>query len=121
MESVDFITTESGKDLIVAFAISAPDSFAGIKSLLLLRTPKYEVFLEEWERGVRVTFERNRVADPAILKAVEYSETHQTVRLRTTTARYHLDVRKLQAKDLKRMCEVLRLMNYDQSFEASGI
>lgn len=121
MKTVDFITTQAGDDLIVAFAISAPESFAGIRTLTLLRTPKYEVFLEEWERGVRVTFERDRAADPAILEAVEYSETDQTVRLRTASTSYNLDVRKLSAKDLKRIWEVLRLMNYDQSFDASGI
>lgn len=121
MESVAFITTESGGDLIVAIAIAAPESFSGIQSLILLRTPKYEFFLDESERGVRVTFERNRAAEAVTLEAVEYSEADQIVRLRTASARYNLDVRKVEAKDLKRMRKVFRLMNFDQNFQASGL
>jgi len=55
---VVFLTIESGKDLIVSFAVTAPTAAFGIQSLTLLRTPLYEPILEEWERGVSVSFER---------------------------------------------------------------
>ena len=40
MERVDFLTTDSGDDLIVSFAIVRDDADE-IRSLTLMRTPKY--------------------------------------------------------------------------------
>ena len=54
MERVDFITAESGDDLIVSFAIRLAEP-GEIRSLTLLRTPKYEFLLDESERGVQVS------------------------------------------------------------------
>ena len=56
MENAWFITNEDGDDLIVSFAIPADES-GDVKSLTLLRTPKYEFVLDESERGVKVPFE----------------------------------------------------------------
>jgi len=56
MENAWFITNEDGDDLIVSFAIPADES-GDVKSLTLLRTPKYEFALDESERGVKVSFE----------------------------------------------------------------
>jgi hypothetical protein len=47
MDSVAFISTETGDDLIVAFAVQDPDDPREIESPTLLRTPKYEFLLEE--------------------------------------------------------------------------
>jgi len=44
MLNVSFINCESGTDLILSFAI-ATDDWYGVKSLILMRTPKYEQFL----------------------------------------------------------------------------
>ena len=61
MERVDFISAESGDDLIVAFAISRVDP-GEIRSLSLIRTPKYEFILDNSERGVSISDE-DRVED----------------------------------------------------------
>jgi len=53
MENAWFITNEDGDDLIVSFAIPIDES-GDVKSLTLLRTPKYEFALDESERGVNV-------------------------------------------------------------------
>nr|WP_199242084.1 hypothetical protein [Paraburkholderia sp. BL8N3] len=47
-----FISTENGDDLIVSFAVVDPTDATEIDSLTLLRTPKYEHLLGDWERGV---------------------------------------------------------------------
>ncbi|TCK32767.1 hypothetical protein B0G84_8645 [Paraburkholderia sp. BL8N3] len=52
METVVFISTENGDDLIVSFAVVDPTDATEIDSLTLLRTPKYEHLLGDWERGV---------------------------------------------------------------------
>ena len=59
MERVAFITSETGDDLILSFAVQCPDDPSEIESLILTRTPKYEFIFEEHERGVRVSFERH--------------------------------------------------------------
>jgi len=51
-----FITNEDGDDLVVSFAIPTDDS-GNVKSLTLLRTPKHEFAMEEFERGVKVSYE----------------------------------------------------------------
>jgi len=56
MRNVSFITKEDDDDLIVSFAIPAPDLF-DVKSLTLLRTPKYEFILDDAERGVNVSYD----------------------------------------------------------------
>jgi hypothetical protein len=46
-ELVPFITVQTGQDLIVSFAVFQPADPADVESLTILRTPKYEVILEE--------------------------------------------------------------------------
>ena len=61
-----FITNEDGTDLIVSFAIPV-DEYYDVKSLILLRTPKYEIFMDEADRGVKVSYEDftdNRLSEP---------------------------------------------------------
>ena len=59
-EFVAFLTAETGDDLIVSFAICEPDDPTDIESLTILRTPKYEFFLDEWERGATVSFDERK-------------------------------------------------------------
>ena len=57
MRTVSFINTETKDDLIVSFALCVADDPIEVDSLTLLRPPKFEVFLEEGERGVKVSLE----------------------------------------------------------------
>jgi hypothetical protein len=55
METVSFISIEDDPpDLILSSAIWEPE-LDDIRSLILMRTPMYEPFLEEAERGIRVS------------------------------------------------------------------
>ena len=121
MDRVAFITTESGDDLILAFAVQDLEDPSEIESLILLRTPKYEFIVEEAERGVSVSFERYPDEENDYLRAVEYLEAESTVRLKTLAREYELDVRKVDANELKKMRQILRKMNYDQKFQTSGV
>jgi hypothetical protein len=51
MEQVWFITSETGTDLIVSFAVRNPHYLEEIESLTLLRTPKYEHLLPPEKAG----------------------------------------------------------------------
>ncbi|MCX5885856.1 MAG: hypothetical protein NT096_08110 [Proteobacteria bacterium] len=59
MKQASFIHTEDGDDLIVSFAITGDDPIdpAGVKSLTLVRTPKFESLLSDDERGVTVSYD----------------------------------------------------------------
>lgn len=46
MDTVSFLSVESGKDLVLAFAVMDPDDPTEIDSLILQRTPIYESLLE---------------------------------------------------------------------------
>lgn len=122
MNLVAFITSETGDDLIVSFAVCRPDDPTDIASLTLLRTPKYERFLYEWERGVSVSFEaeEDEDDDAVLLREVRYGAAEKVVTVRSDRATYELDVRKVDPEELKEMCRVLREMNFDSSIQLEG-
>lgn len=120
METVAFVHTEAGDDLIVSFAVCAADDPSEIESLTLLRTPKYEQFLEEWERGVKVSFELDNDQDD-LLKEACFDEHSAVVRLTTHNRTYELDVHKVDPDELKAMRRVLRKMNFDERVQLSGV
>jgi len=120
-ELVAFITTKTGDDLIVSFAVCQPDDPTEIESLTILRTPKYEPFLYEWERGAWVSFERERQDERVVLREVVYAFDDKCITLRTDRHTYKLDVRKVDPSELSAMCRVFRKMNFDSSIQLSGV
>ena len=119
MDTVAFVTTESGKDLIVSFALVAPDAPGEIESLTLLRTPMYEPLLDDNERGVTVSLELQD--DHDLLEEVQFDKDAAMIKLKTESREYDLDVRKVDPVDLERMCNVFRKMNFDQRLQLKGI
>jgi len=119
MERVAFITAETGDDLVLSFAIQCHDDASEIESLILMRTPKYEFILEEYERGVSVSLGCFQEDD--LLQEINYSAKDGIVYIQTTSRKYELDVHKVDVDDLKKMRKLLKKMNYDQSFRASGV
>jgi len=113
MEHVEFITTESGDDLVVSFALSAGEP-GEIRSLILQRTPKFEFLFDKSERGVRFSDEDTWDEDD-MLQSIEISQ--DAISLRTLQRDYALDIRGVDRKELKRAEKVLRKMNYDGAFE----
>ena len=122
LELVEFITTQTGHDLIVSFAVCKPDDPGDIESLTILRTPKYEAFLYEWERGASVSFERELERDERVLlREVVYASDDKCITLRTDHHTYKLDVRKVDPRELSAMCQVFRKMNFDSSIQLTGV
>jgi len=120
MHTVAFLSIESGKDLIVSFAVMVPDDPTEIESLTLLRTPVYEPLLEEWERGVSVSFERYDDEEDW-LEEVQWDKPGAVIRLRTRRRSYQLDLRKVDRNDQSAMRKVLKKMNYDRRIPMSGV
>ena len=74
MEIVSFISIEDDSpDLIISFALWEAD-LDDIRSLIFMRTPEYEVFLYESERGVKVSDEAWLNEEDDMLKKIEFSD-----------------------------------------------
>jgi hypothetical protein len=121
MKTVAFISTENGDDLIVSFAVIDPAEPTEIESLTLLRTPKYEHLLGDWERGVSVSFERYVEDDDELLEELHLDRKSAVVRLTTSLRNYELDLRKVDDREVKAMRKVLARMNYDRRIRLLGI
>jgi hypothetical protein len=119
---VGFITVQRGDDLIVSFAVCKPDDPTDIESLIIVRTPKYEFFLEEWERGASVSFDRDLDSDErGLLREVFYAPDDKRITLHTNHWTYKLDVRKVDPSELSAMCDIFRKMNFDATIRLTGV
>jgi hypothetical protein len=119
---VAFISVEAGDDLIVSFAVCELDDPTAIESLTILRTPKFERFLYEWERGAKVSLERDLGKDEVILlREVVYASDDKRITLRTDHHSYKLDLRKVDPRELSAMSKVFRKMNFDSSIQLTGV
>jgi hypothetical protein len=119
---VSFVSAEAGDELIISFAIYRPDDPAAVETLIILRTPKFEQFLYEWERGAAVSFDRDPESDERVLlREVVYSPDDKSIVLRTDHRTYRLDVREVNPKELTAMCRVFRKMNFDSSILLTGV
>ena len=113
MERVDFITAESGDDLIVSFAIGRTDP-GEVRSLTLMRTPKYESILDDSERGVSVSDEDRKEDDADLLEEIEFRADE--VRIVSRNTDYQLDCSRVDAEELEDAKKILRAMNFDGRF-----
>jgi len=118
IRTVNFIHTEIKDDLIVSFALCLDDDPSNVESLTLLRTPKYEGYLEERDRGVKVSFE---LEEKGLLKEVAFDQNTPAVYLRTSECRFELDLSRVGSIDINDMLKVLKLMNFDGRIEISGL
>jgi hypothetical protein len=113
MESASLITTEDADDLIVSFAILL-DELCDVKSLTLLRTPKYEFILDESERGVKVLSDDFPNEENELLKqvAIEGDVVRVTSHYRT----YTVSIKDVEAVEVQEAKKILKKMNFDKRF-----
>lgn len=115
MLNVSFINCESGTDLILSFAI-ATDEFYGVKSLILMRTPKYEKFLYPQERGVHLSYEDEPERDEdEMLKSIHLGTSE--VRIESMERIFHLNISQVKKVQIEAMSQLLEKMNFDHSFK----
>ena len=115
METVSFISVEDDPpDLILSFAIWQPD-LDDIRSLILMRTPKYELFFDEAERGVRVSEEGRLNDENDMLKEIELGD--DLIRIITNYHQFELDLRKVDKEEINQAQAILEKMNFDNRFE----
>jgi len=113
VEQVMFISVEdTGTDLILSFALGT--SSQDIRSLILMRTPKYEPLLDEWERGVSVSLEGEFEDDLMMLKAFKVQD--RSVTIETHQRIYQLNLSKVAFEEMKAMNVFIARMNFDHKF-----
>ena len=113
MQVVQFIRCEDdGTDQIVSFALEYGE--ADVRSLILLRTPKYEAMLDEAERGVSVSLEHEKDDNVDLLEVVRIEE--KRVAIETQASKYELDVSQVDPVEVSEMAAVIKRMNFDDSF-----
>ena len=113
MERVDFVTVESGDDLIVSFVIGRTDPDE-IRSLILMRSPKLEFTLDDSERGVSVSDEDRDEDDIDQLEEIEF--LGDEVRIVSRNADCQLDCSRVDAEELEDAKKALQAMNFDSRF-----
>ena len=99
MEIVSFIEIEDDPpDLILSFAVWQPE-LDDIRSIILMRTPEFELLLDESERGVAVFDE-----------VWSDDEDDRLIKI-------ELDLRKVDQEEIEQAKAILQKMNFDHSFE----
>lgn len=117
-EPVAFIAVESGDDLVLSFYVVRSDDPSDGRSLILMRSPKWEILLPESDRGVKVS-------DEALSDEGEKEGNFlERIRLDTSTADisstyYHrkLDVSRVEKSELRAAKRLLKKMNFDKRFK----
>jgi len=115
METVSFISIEDDPpDLILSFAVWQPE-LDDIRSLILMRTTEYELFLDEAERGVKFSDEAWLNDEEDMLKKIEFGDDF--VRIITNHHQFELDLRKVDKEEIEQAKTILKRMNFDNCFE----
>ena len=115
METVFFISTEDDPpDLIISFAVWQPE-LDDIRSIILMRTPEFELLLDESERGVAVSDEIWTNDEEDRLNKVELIDN--IVKITTNYHQFELDLRKVDKEEVDQAKAILQKMNFDHSFE----
>lgn len=117
MKQASFIHTEDGDDLIVSFAITGDDLTdpEGVKSLTLIRTPKFESLLPNDERGVSVSYDDFPDEECDLLTGIVLE--NQCITIRTLNHEYTVNVQHVDNDELKEAIRIMKKMRFDDKFD----
>jgi hypothetical protein len=80
-----------------------------------MRTPEFELLLDESERGVAVSDEIWTNDEEDRLNKIELGDN--VVKITTNYHQFELDLRKVDKEEVDQAKAILQKMNFDQSFE----
>ena len=115
-----FLSAEdSPPDLILSF--SQTDLYGGCKSLILMRTKEYEMFMLENERGVSISWEDDDGDDyfDEIITSFEWNKSAAIITSPKRT--FEVDLSEVPEDEIKEMERILFRMNQDNCFLLKGI
>ena len=80
-----------------------------------MRSPKYEFYLDEIERGVKVSDEAWTDDEDDMLEEIEFDD--DLVRIITNHHEFELDLRKVDKEEIEQTKAFVKRMNFDNCFE----
>ena len=80
-----------------------------------MRTPEYEVLLDESERGVKVSDEAWLNDEDDMLRKIEFG--NDFVKIISSHHKFDLDLRKVDNEEIDQVKTILQKMNFDNRFE----
>jgi len=101
--------------LILSFALA--DDSHDVKSLTLLRTPKYEVLVPETDRGVHVSLEGDEDLENNLLDSIKLEK--ESIDISTRRRKYVLNIRHLDESQISEMRKMIDMLNFDSNFQVS--
>ena len=107
-ESVSFITTEAGEDLIVGYALARAGP-GEVVSLVLQRHPRFEMLLPPEERGVNVCHEGYTNTEGELATRITVDGLH--VDIETNVRDYRIDLKDVDADEVADARKVLQQMH----------
>jgi hypothetical protein len=112
-ESVAFIATETGDDLVVGYAIALAEP-GEVISLILQRNPRFEVSLPRDERGVSVSHEALAGGELELATRIVVRGFH--VDIETTAGTYQIDLSAVDPEEIASARDVLLQMHRHGGF-----
>ena len=112
MDAVNFITIETGDDLILSFSFDEGTRF-GVDGFIVQRTPKFELILKPDERGPSVDW----TDDDERILIKKINVTPREVLIETTREKHIFDLSNISGEEYSGMVSVLKKMNFDNVFD----
>jgi hypothetical protein len=122
MHFASFITLDDDVDLVVSFAVVDTEDGSYLDCLNVIRTPKYEKFLEPEERCPMVTFpsgDAEELRRP--LRSVVYSREDAVILVRCDHITHTLDLSKVDKEEIEEMARLLRKMSEGCDVALTGL
>ena len=115
MYKAKFISLEEDeKDLIVSFAIE--DSHQGVITLMLHRTLFFEEYLDEAERGTKVSLQGVNLEQEHLNVLKHININPSTIEIKSLFNEYRIDISNIEAPQIDAMLKLLKKQNYDNRF-----
>ena len=114
-QRIQFLSLEEDeKDIIISFAIDDSDML--VKSLILYRTFSFEEFLDDEERGVKVSLDDDTFEQENYNTLESIKIKNDEIEIVATFRKYKLDISKIDKSDIDEMLRLLNKQNYDNRF-----
>ena len=111
MIKIEFLSTDDGDpDLVIGMAVAGS---MGDENIILTRTPVFETFLEEHERGVIVS--DDDVTEGSLLTRASIKGKNMI--LTTSSKEYRIDLANVDDEEFDAMIAILGKMNFDKRFQ----
>lgn len=114
MDRVNFLTIETGKDLILSFSFDDEGTKYGVDGFTIHRAPQYESIVEPHKRGPVVDWtDEDRII---LLREVEFDRN--SIRIVHDDGTESFDISHIDEDEYSDMLKVLEKINFDNAFRA---